>query len=802
MSVAALNVEIRTQLAPLQKGLRQAERDLKAFGRSMTSLGNQLSLAVTLPLGAIGVSAIKAAGEMEALRLAMRATFEGAGRSIKEADAELEALRKSALAPGLDFEQAVRGSVRLQNVGYTAEKARGIIEQLANTVATTGGTADDLNEVVNQFSQMIGKGKIFQDDLKIITGRMPKVAQLMKEAFGTTTAEGLNKLGIDARTFVDVITKKMQEMPRVSGGISNAIVNAWSAVRFSLAKVGEEINKTFNVSGKLDQFATWVTGLADGFAGLSDTMKSVILGTAVFVAAVGPMVRLVGFLGTGIMAVKNAFTSLQIAFQTIQASGIIGWWKGLKTVMQANVIGATIAVVLALAAAFQLLKTDMSAQAQAARAVEHANEQAANAVAMETVNAGLLIDVLKDENASRGEKKRALDTLNAISPKYFGNLDLEKSKTADLDNALKGYTESLLRTAKARAALEQIVELEKQRNSLVQASEASVWQQIGNAILSGGNAAAFAQKNMATLGDNFQSTNKAIDAQIKSLTELAKSNADVSSIIAGGSGGSGGGGKSVVSAIKEVNTEYDGAIRRVGMYAQALLSLKSVQEAARLGKPLEKLPQAGGGLGVVQSLNAGNEQLSNTQQILNKLKIGAEEAAKPIGIMAQAIQAAGQAMQDAATSGEASFGKLAMAAVSSAAKIIRAWIQQGVAAAVAKALSGLPFPFNIAAGAAAGALAGGLFNKLLSSLKIPAFAEGTRNAPGGLSLVGERGPELVNLARGSQVIPNHALRGALGGGAQQLYGQFTLSRGDLILAVKSAAAEHFRSTGKNPFEVR
>jgi hypothetical protein len=34
------------------------------------------------------------------------------------------------------------------------------------------------------------------------------------------------------------------------------------------------------------------------------------------------------------------------------------------------------------------------------------------------------------------------------------------------------------------------------------------------------------------------------------------------------------------------------------------------------------------------------------------------------------------------------------------------------------------------------------------------FQRGTRFAPGGLSLVGEGGPELVNLPRGSQVFPN------------------------------------------------
>ena len=40
---------------------------------------------------------------------------------------------------------------------------------------------------------------------------------------------------------------------------------------------------------------------------------------------------------------------------------------------------------------------------------------------------------------------------------------------------------------------------------------------------------------------------------------------------------------------------------------------------------------------------------------------------------------------------------------------------------------------------------------------VPGFANGTNYAPGGMAWVGERGPELVNLPRGSQVIPNNEL---------------------------------------------
>lgn len=47
-----------------------------------------------------------------------------------------------------------------------------------------------------------------------------------------------------------------------------------------------------------------------------------------------------------------------------------------------------------------------------------------------------------------------------------------------------------------------------------------------------------------------------------------------------------------------------------------------------------------------------------------------------------------------------------------------------------------------------------LVTELLSFL---GFAGGTDSAPGGMAMVGEKGPEIVNLPRGSQVIPNHKI---------------------------------------------
>jgi hypothetical protein len=65
-------------------------------------------------------------------------------------------------------------------------------------------------------------------------------------------------------------------------------------------------------------------------------------------------------------------------------------------------------------------------------------------------------------------------------------------------------------------------------------------------------------------------------------------------------------------------------------------------------------------------------------------------------------------------------------------------------------------------------------------MSFPMFASGTDSAPGGMAIVGERGPELVNLPRGSQVVPNDKL----GGGAP-----IVVQGGDVHITVQGNADE-------------
>lgn len=156
--------------------------------------------------------------------------------------ARLEELRKVAKAPGLGFEEAVKGDIRLRAVGIAAEDSTDILENFGNALASVGGSSADLDGVILGLTQMASKGKISAEEINQIAERVPQVRQAMKDAFGTADTEALGRSGMEATEFIQGLVAELGKLPKVTGGAQNELDNyndSWKGLKTEAAGFGE-----------------------------------------------------------------------------------------------------------------------------------------------------------------------------------------------------------------------------------------------------------------------------------------------------------------------------------------------------------------------------------------------------------------------------------------------------------------------------------------------------------------------------------------------------------------------------------
>ena len=159
---------------------------------------------------------------------------------------------------------------------------------------------------------------------------------------------------------------------------------------------------------------------------------------------------------------------------------------------------------------------------------------------------------------------------------------------------------------------------------------------------------------------------------------------------------------------------------------------------------------------MLAAAKAAREQQTAFEGVQDALRYSGNQVVDILDRMGQKGANFGQIMQDvlhnlsrqmlsAAITGEGAFAKLFGVAGTNGGV-------GGLFGAIGSMFSGSPV---------AGATMSSGLGAGTGGLSFPMFAGGTDSAPGGLAWVGERGPELVNLPMGAQVIPNEIATRAL-----------------------------------------
>lgn len=333
-------VPIRTSLKGFAEGLQQGEDHLRKFGRRMSVIGAEMTTALTLPIVAAGVAAVKSFADIERMQLGLAAVM----GSSNAANAEFQKLVETARQPGLGLTQVVDASLTLQSMGTEADEARRIIEGLGKATIFSGKGADEFARAMTQLKDVMAKGKIEAQDTKLLMSAIPALGVAMTKAFGTTSAEVIrskNSVG----QFVEKLIDAAHQLPVTEdmvNSLSNQFQNFTDELKISLAQVGQVIVVNFKLKEVLKSVTASITAGAEAFGRMSPGMQEFTLKGLAALAMLGPLLRILGnlhiVLSVVIMAVKNIAIALRAVLGPIGAVVVLatGFIKILHELREAS----------------------------------------------------------------------------------------------------------------------------------------------------------------------------------------------------------------------------------------------------------------------------------------------------------------------------------------------------------------------------------------------------------------------------------------------------------------------------------
>ena len=384
-------------------------------------------------------------------------TLRAFGLEAEEMQRVVDVMAKSFSSSALDLEkfQTAMGDLApvAKNAGVSIEEATSYLSILVDrgvnaSTAGTGlrnifldlaGTGESLESAMNSIATSTNKNKAAFD---AFGKRGAVVAAIMAD--NSAEAKELEKAYIGSAGAAKAMAKI------VGTTLEGAMLEMKSAIEGAAIALGQEL------APYIKQAANFAAGLATSFKNLSSETKGTIIVVAGLAAAIGPILLVLGLLMTSVIpGLITAFGYLRAGLLLLQ-----GGFIKLTAVMIANPFGALAVAIAAIAAYFIFFNDKVDETIKKQSVLAEINDVASKSIANEKAKLQELLFIARDENIQKSARLKAIKELNALSPKFLGDLTLEKINTDDARKAIELYNIELLKTAKIKAAQAKLQDLQ------------------------------------------------------------------------------------------------------------------------------------------------------------------------------------------------------------------------------------------------------------------------------------------------------------------------------------------------------
>jgi tape measure domain-containing protein len=249
----------------------------EAFG-ALSIVAAAMGVAVAgaaVKLAGLAGNAIQAYAEFESLELAMKSV----SGSAEAARRNIERLKDIATLPGLGFKEAIQGSIRLQAAGFSARLAERALIGFGKAIAEVGGGKAELDGVILALTQIASKSTLSAEEINQIAERVPRIRQILKQAFGTADVEQVAKMATPT-VIIEKIIDELEKLPQQGDSVKNFFENLGDTISQAWAQAGEALAKRF--MPELKSVANFFSNLvASGvFTTIADSIGRVVDGFA------------------------------------------------------------------------------------------------------------------------------------------------------------------------------------------------------------------------------------------------------------------------------------------------------------------------------------------------------------------------------------------------------------------------------------------------------------------------------------------------------------------------------------------
>jgi len=736
--------EFRSGLSATEKELRASTKRIENIGKSMGDIGKKLSIAVTLPLAAMAVSSIKAAAESQEaigqVNAALKSMGDGAQRTSDQLSGLATGIMRKSLYDDDDILRKV--TANMLTFGNVASTQFDRAQQAAVDLAARMGT--DLQ------SAALMVGKALNDPVKGINAMKRVGIQFTDQQIAQV--EAMAKVG----NMAGAQTIMLAELERQFGGSAAAMraADPFAALQMSWADFQEEIGS--KLLPLLPRITEALTSILDAFATLSPGMQTAVIAFGAVAAALGPVM-----IGIGAMASAMA-PFLSVLGAAFAQGGILVAAKAALVGLGAA-LGPILVPIAALAAAGALIYynwekiapvlKEMWTAIQASLGPALTEILASLKSAMDAIFASGLIDaignygkvMLQAFGGALPGVLRALsgilvgvvqvitDAIKIIVRLFSGDFSGALQAAQDLCKHFVGMIGNFL-GGMAQAAIGYVSGMVKGIDEWLGGKLSAIFKSVTDKIDTVKKG--FFGLYDAVVGHSYiPDMVDGIAAQMLRLDAVMVDQA----------------GKAT-SATKQ-------AFQKLAAELQPLLD-ELFPDAAAMNLYQAKLKKltdgAKAGLITPELAEAGKKQLGFQDRPTDSAipLILADPFVHEMSKINEAMDGMKKKAGGATVAIAKTFADMAKDTIGALQSMTSA-IKGGGFLDILSAVVGLGLQLG-----SIGAFGSKIATNINTPRPIKGYANGTNFAPGGMALVGERGPELVNLPRGSQVIPNEALGGS------------------------------------------